>query len=123
MQLFLLFIFCLSLFAFCILSFTLGISPLKPTSPVLLILCSASVLLIVLFFFQLHRAKATKITLDLIGKVAIVQTELNPQGAIIINGDLWLAMTNEDETISVGKKVKVVNLKGHMLQVDSIAFD
>lgn len=123
MQLLLLFLFCLSLFTFGIFAITFEISPLSPYFPALFFVFSFSVLLLSLFFYLLHRAKATKKTLDLIGKVAIVQTELSPQGAILVNGDLWLAMTNENQSISVGSKVYIVKMEGHLLQVDSIAFD
>lgn len=76
------------------------------------------------FLYLRHREKAKKKKLDLIGKVAIVQTELSPRGAILANGELWLAETvNHNEKILVGSKVRIIKTNGHLLAVDSNVFD
>jgi membrane-bound ClpP family serine protease len=75
---------------------------------------------ICLFTLFRHRAKAQKKELDLIGKTAIVQTELSPKGAIITNDELWLAQSCNEVKIPIGSKVKIVGVKGHLLEVAPI---
>ena len=80
------------------------------------VFCLLTFALCLLAFFR-HRAKAQKKELDLIGKTAIVQTELSPKGAIITNGELWLAQSCDEVKVKIGSKVKIVGVKGHLLEV------
>jgi membrane-bound ClpP family serine protease len=121
MKLFLTYIFCILLFTLYILLVTksppFSLSPLLPFSLTFLLPFFLSPFL--LFVLLRHRDKATKKRLDLIGKVVIVQTELSPEGAILADGELWLATTQE-ERILIGSKVKVIKPNGLRLEVSSI---
>jgi len=83
-----------------------------------LLLTVSCFLLTVFFLLSNHRAKAKNTPLDLIGRTAIVHSELNPKGAVLANGDLWFAKSRNHQTIETGRKVKVVGTNNHLLEVD-----
>ena len=65
----------------------------------------------------LHKKSASH-QLKVIGAVGIVETQLDPEGAVIVNGELWRARLN-DATSAIGKsKVRVVGTQGHLLLVE-----
>ncbi|GEM_PF-2150199 len=75
-------------------------------------------LIFVFFLLSNHHAKAKNTPLDLIGKTAIVHSELNPKGTVLSNGDLWFAESYNQRTIEIGRKVKIVGTNNHLLEVD-----
>jgi membrane protein implicated in regulation of membrane protease activity len=117
-KLFLTYIFCVLLFALYTLLVTKSL-PYSPTPLLPYFLPPLLLFLLLLFALLRHREKATKKKLDLIGKVVIVQTELSPEGAILADGELWLA-TAQEEKISVGTKVRIIKSNGLRLEVSSI---
>ena len=53
---------------------------------------------------------------ELVGKIAIVDTELNPNGTVLINDEIYEAKTN-GEIIEAGRGVKVTRVKGKKVVV------
>jgi len=53
---------------------------------------------------------------DLIGKIAIVDTELNPSGTVLIDDEIYEAKTN-GEKIEAGRGVKVTRVLGKKIIV------
>jgi membrane-bound serine protease (ClpP class) len=55
--------------------------------------------------------------IQLLGAKAIVQTNLNPEGAVLIDGELWRARSLDGTTIAANQRVEVAEVKGHLLLV------
>ncbi|MGH9905999.1 MAG: NfeD family protein [Pyrinomonadaceae bacterium] len=66
-----------------------------------------------------HKKSATS-ELQLIGSSGLVDTELNPQGSVLIRGELWSARSLDGTRIASHTHVRVVELQGHLLVVERI---
>ena len=55
--------------------------------------------------------------IHLVGATALVESELNPEGTVLIAGDLWRARSLDGTTIPVHQRVEVVGLDGHLVLV------
>jgi membrane-bound ClpP family serine protease len=66
-----------------------------------------------------HR-KAAKGELDLVGAVALVETNLEPEGSVIVGGELWRARTRAGATVESGRAVRVVGASRHLLEVEPV---
>ena len=56
----------------------------------------------------------------LIDTTAIVEHQLTPVGTVLINGELWPAVSNDNSNISSRSLVKVVGLSGHRLLIEKL---
>ena len=57
--------------------------------------------------------------LHLIGATGRVETELEPEGSVLVNGELWRARARQGVTASRrGSKVRVTGASGHLLEVE-----
>ncbi|MCD6290328.1 MAG: nodulation protein NfeD, partial [Anaerolineae bacterium] len=65
-----------------------------------------------------QRRQPTTGTEGLIGKRAVVRTELNPTGTVFLQGELWQAIA-QDGPIAVGEEVQVLAREGMRLIVRS----
>lgn len=54
---------------------------------------------------------------QLLGARAHAQTELNPEGAVLIAGELWRARSLDGTSIAANEQVEVVQVQGHLLLV------
>lgn len=64
-----------------------------------------------------HKKGAT-VALNLPGAMAIVETTLKPEGAVLVRGELWRATSRTGATIECGESVRVVGASGHLLEVE-----
>ena len=55
--------------------------------------------------------------IQLLGTPAIVHTQLEPEGAVLIDGELWRARSLDGTTIAVKERVRVVRVEGHLVIV------
>ena len=78
------------------------------------ILCGA--LLLVLALWRHKRASAGDI--KLIGERGRVETKLDPEGTIIVAGELWRATSNDGASIEARARVRVVGMQGHLVIVE-----
>ena len=83
----------------------------------------ASVLAILVTGLSLHKRSANH-TVNVMGATGIIETLLNPEGVVIINGELWRARSNDART-SIGtangrSKVRVVGVQAHLLLVELV---
>ena len=53
----------------------------------------------------------------LIGKIGTARTNLNPEGNVFINGEIWQAESQHLQTIKKGQKIKAVSIEGLRLIV------
>ncbi len=114
-----------------ITSLTLGSFMLTKDMAPFLKISSSVIITMVIFtglFFLFAITKGIKIQwkkpiagkenmIDLIG---ITKTELNPNGQISVQGEIWRAATSDNEPINKGEKVKIIKVEGLTLIVQKI---
>lgn len=70
---------------------------------------------------QARRAKVKTGSEAMLGWLAIAQTPLNPEGQILIRGELWKArLSSLDSTVAAGGRVKVIRADGLTLEVTAV---
>ncbi|HVF49161.1 MAG TPA: NfeD family protein [Pyrinomonadaceae bacterium] len=77
-------------------------------------------LLLTIVVLSRHR-KAGGREVSLMQRVASVTEPLNPEGAIVVSGELWRARARSGETVARGRaNVRVVGARGHLLEVEPL---
>jgi membrane-bound ClpP family serine protease len=66
-----------------------------------------------------HQKSASR-PLRLEGQVGVVLEALEPEGAVLVDGELWRARSLNGDRIVQGR-VRIVGARGHWLEVESIA--
>ncbi|HYO99070.1 MAG TPA: NfeD family protein [Pyrinomonadaceae bacterium] len=64
--------------------------------------------------------KSTGRPLELEGRVALVLEALEPEGAVLVGGELWRARARNGDRIARGQ-VRIVGARGHWLEVEAVA--
>ncbi|HEX8775440.1 MAG TPA: NfeD family protein [Pyrinomonadaceae bacterium] len=64
-----------------------------------------------------HKKAATG-RLELMNVPALVETALEPEGSVLVDGELWRARARGGLTIKRGTRVLVVGTSGHLLEVE-----
>ncbi len=67
-----------------------------------------------------RRRKASNASFDLVGRAAMVERTLAPEGAILVDGEMWRACAHNSENIKHGACVRVVGARGYLLEVARI---
>jgi membrane-bound ClpP family serine protease len=73
--------------------------------------------LVVLAAWSRHKKSGTRV-LDLTGCVGAVVAALRPEGAVLVDGELWRARVRSGGHIEHGR-VRVVGARGHLLEVEA----
>lgn len=55
--------------------------------------------------------------LNLANSVGVVETPLQPEGAVLVGGELWRAYSETYERIERGQRVRVLGARDHLLVV------
>ena len=58
--------------------------------------------------------------LDLLGARASVETTLEPEGSVLVRGELWRARSRTGMNIERGRAVRVVGASQHLLEVEPV---
>jgi membrane-bound serine protease (ClpP class) len=90
------------------------------TLPIILIVMACAGLtlgLAVIAALSRHQKAATG-ELDLVGAVAFVETNLEPEGSVLVRGELWRARSRTGANIKSGRDVRVVGACGYLLEVE-----
>jgi membrane-bound serine protease (ClpP class) len=82
-----------------------------------LLLIAAAVYVIMLS--RHHKAAAGEF--ELVGSLASVEARLEPEGAVLVRGELWRARTRAGHTIERGSRVRVVGASAHLLEVEVLS--
>jgi membrane-bound serine protease (ClpP class) len=78
-------------------------------------------LLMALIIIALSRhKKAGAGELDLMGARAVVETALEPEGAVLVRGELWRARVRTGERIERGRAVRVTGTSQYLLEVEPV---
>ncbi|MEW6620329.1 MAG: nodulation protein NfeD [bacterium] len=64
-----------------------------------------------------HRRKVTTGKEGIIGESAIAKTKISKQGLVFAQGEIWEAITEDEEVIEEGEKVKIVGMEGLKLKI------
>jgi len=65
-----------------------------------------------------HHKKASADDIKLIGETAEVHGALEPEGTVIVRGELWRAKSKDGAFISAGARVRVVGFENHLALVE-----
>ena len=85
----------------------------------LIAIVAAIALLATLVVVALYRhKKAGAGDVKLIGEFAHVDTALDPEGTVIVSGELWRARSKNGAFISARARVRVVGFDGHLALVE-----
>jgi membrane-bound ClpP family serine protease len=76
-----------------------------------------SVVLGLLAAWSRHK-KSARGVLDLTGRVGSVAEALRPEGAVLVDGELWRARVRSGRSVERGR-VRVVGGRGHLLEVEA----
>jgi membrane protein implicated in regulation of membrane protease activity len=66
-----------------------------------------------------HQKSAGR-ALQLEGRIASVVQALEPEGAVLVGGELWRARAQNGNRIERGR-VRIVGARGHWLEVEAVA--
>ncbi len=56
--------------------------------------------------------------LDLLGAAASVETALEPEGSVLVRGELWRARSRSGARLERGRAVRIVGASRHLLEVE-----
>ncbi|PYS48107.1 MAG: hypothetical protein DMF68_14150 [Acidobacteria bacterium] len=82
-----------------------------------IVLFSGLVVVLVIVAASRHK-KAASTEIELIGAIGLVETTLEPEGSVLIRGELWRARA--DLKIERGRRVRVVGAHDHLIEVEPI---
>jgi membrane-bound ClpP family serine protease len=77
----------------------------------------AALATLIVIGLYLHK-KAGAGDIKLIGEVAQVDTQLDPEGTVIVCGELWRARSKNGAVISSHARVRVVGFEDHLALVE-----
>ncbi len=83
---------------------------------IIIILIVALLILVVNLSIRAHRRQVSVGREELVGKVAVVRTTLDPKGTVFIDGELWVAIL-EGGQAQPGEEVIVIKSDGLKLRV------
>jgi membrane-bound serine protease (ClpP class) len=58
--------------------------------------------------------------LNLLGARAMVETTLEPEGSVLVRGELWRARSQTGGRIERGQAVRVIGADRHLLEVEPV---
>lgn len=94
---------------------------LPPSLSVLLLLGAAFIIACVIVVAAMSRHQKTAARpLRLEGRVGVVLEALEPEGAVLVDGELWRARARGGGRIE-GGRVRIVGARGHWLEVEAEA--
>jgi membrane-bound serine protease (ClpP class) len=83
----------------------------------LLVLVLGSLLTFVVVVSLWKHKKSGIGTVQLIGKQGVAQTDLAPEGSVLVDGELWRASSADGTTIASKNRVEVTRIEGLLLVV------
>ncbi len=94
------------------------IIPIEITGPIIIAIIFA-VAFIIFVIYAIIKSQKRKLATgrdDMIGKIAITQTTLNPKGTVLAEGELWTAIA-EGSKIKADEEVIITKVEGLKLWV------
>ena len=87
----------------------------------LLVVVAAAAAAAVAFASRRHK-RGARGDVKLIGRVATIERDLRPEGAVLVAGEVWPARSRTGRTLTRadGLRVRVVGVGGHWLEVEPV---
>ncbi|HKO96727.1 MAG TPA: NfeD family protein [Pyrinomonadaceae bacterium] len=77
--------------------------------------CALAALFIVIALYR-HKNSAMG-EVKLIGELGEVANDLNPEGAVVVRGELWRARSSDGTLIAAPARVRIIDARDHLLIV------
>ena len=91
---------------------------------VLFLTCAGLLFIFLVAALWWRKRRASRSGLYLVGRLASVERELNPEGHVLIDGELWPALARTPARVERGPlNVRVVGVRGHLLEVEPVTQD
>lgn len=90
---------------------------MSATTYFLLLLGLGSLLALGVVISLWRHKKSGKGAVQLVGKQAVAQSDLTPEGSVLIDGELWRAVSSDGTTIASEERVEVTRIEGLLLIV------
>ena len=88
--------------------------------PFVVTAAAALALLVYVALLSRHRKSSSK-PLRLVGRVASIERPLNPEGFVMVDGELWRARLRGGESVARGPgRVRVTGARGCVLEVEPL---
>lgn len=90
--------------------------------PVILVFALAALMVlaaVALMAAMSRHKKAATGELDLVGHEAVVETTLEPEGAVLVRGELWRARSISGATLGRSTAVRIVGANDYLLEVEA----
>jgi len=112
---------CLSYSSFIVPRSSFNFIPPSSSLYFILLLLGAGFIIacIVVAAMSRHQKSAGR-PLRLEGRVAVVLEALEPEGSVLVDGELWRARSRTGDRIARGR-VRIVGARGHWLEVEAVA--
>ncbi len=85
-------------------------------APVGLVAVLTVLALLVLALWRHKRASGGEV--KLIGEIGQVETKLDPEGTVIVAGELWRAKSSDGAFIAAHTRVRAIGIQGHLVLVE-----
>jgi len=85
---------------------------------ILLLLCAGFIIACAVAAAMSRHQKSAGRPLQLEGRLAFVLEALEPEGAVLVDGELWRARARNGQRIA-GGRVRIVGARGHWLEVEA----
>ena len=81
-------------------------------------LVTSSLAAVTMIAYHSHRQKAKGNECPLVGSKAFIKQQLDPEGTVLVHGELWNACSLHGQWLASETSVTVVGLRGHVLLVE-----
>jgi membrane-bound serine protease (ClpP class) len=82
----------------------------------IVIIVVAVIVFVVIWVVRAHRRKVTTGKEELVGMVAVAETELNPKGTVLVDGEYWTAVLDSGR-VEPKEEVIITKVNGLKLTV------
>ncbi|MCA1567546.1 MAG: NfeD family protein [Acidobacteria bacterium] len=96
------------------------VPPPSTLSFILLLVGAGLIIACVIVAAMSRHQKSAGRPLHLEGRVGVVLEALEPEGAVLVDGELWRARARGGDRIARGR-VRIVGARGHWLEVEAVA--
>lgn len=93
---------------------------MKLTFIIAVVAVLATLVVIVVFALSRHK-KAGSGDIKLVGEIAHVDKRLEPEGTVLVRGELWRAKSRDGSVISSPARVRIVGFQDHLVLVEPVA--
>jgi membrane-bound serine protease (ClpP class) len=93
---------------------------MKLTFIIAVVAVLATLVVIVVFALSRHK-KAGSGDIKLVGEIAHVDKRLEPEGTVLVRGELWRAKSRDGSVISSHARVRIVGFQDHLVLVEPVA--